>query len=360
MMIYNIVKGADFMLFLPINSLSIGTILPAVIIVLLIIVGLAAFVIFSYVFRSRIKKALKKMKEKKNREIINPVTSIIGSTPERVAELNKELEPFGFAYDPYQDIFYSLMNPWQRSFGYCRLYDEATAPLSMIIDCEPIRFEYNQKKWLIEFWKGQYGMTTGGEVGIYYTNGSELNIPGFFNGTFYHCVKDEDRINMSFILRKNGNLLLTRSGYHWWLTGFKLGELSKPSELTMEIVLDLYDRQMVNAFVEALKKAGYGEDEYLVRGRRVYVNFTKPHTPQPLSRTTFTEFIAMRNNESLINAYNYLTEEYTDTLDKLVIVRNEAPNLYNYILNIGKPKAVYDAYNKIKGFLSDLSTKEKR
>ena len=35
------------------------------------------------------------------------------------------------------DIFYSLNDCWQRDFGYCRLYDEACAPLAMIIDCEP-------------------------------------------------------------------------------------------------------------------------------------------------------------------------------------------------------------------------------
>ena len=72
----------------------------------------------------------------------------------------------------------------------------------MIIDCEPIYFRYKGKKWLIEFWKGQYGMTTGGEVGIYYTTGPDLNIPGLFNGTFYKCVNDEDRIDMSFAFRK--------------------------------------------------------------------------------------------------------------------------------------------------------------
>ena len=50
-------------------------------------------------------------------------------------------------------------------------------------------------------WKGQYGMTTGGEVGSLY-KGPDLNIPGVFNGTFYYCVKDEDMINISFAFRK--------------------------------------------------------------------------------------------------------------------------------------------------------------
>jgi len=298
-------------------------------------------------------------KKRKDQMFVPPVTDIIGSESEQLDELNKELATFGFKYEPYQDIFLSLMYCWQRDFGYCRLYDEATAPFSMIIDCEPIRFEYAGKKWMIEFWKGQYGMTTGGEVGIYYTTGNDLKIKGIFNGTFYYCVNDEDRINMSFALRKNGNLLFTRNGYHWWLTGFKLGEFSDPEELAMDIMLDLYDRAMVSAFVDALKKTGYRENEYSVHGSRVYVHFEKPHSSQPITRTFFTEHFMQLNNESLCRAYARLTEEYTDTLDKLALVRQESPAMYNQILNMGKPKGVYNAYSSIKNYIKEPSTNGK-
>lgn len=313
-------------------------------VVALTVIGIALLVIVSVVFRIRQRK-------KKKHEVVHPVTEVLGNVPERIRELNEEIKPFGFAYEPYQDIFYSLMNPWQRQLGYCRLYDEASAALSMIIDCEPIPFEYAGRRWLIEFWKGQYGMNTGGEVGIYYTTGPNLNIPGVFNGTFYFCPKDDDCINMSFAFRKKGNLLFTRNGYHWWLTGFKLGEFSKPSELSMDITMDLYDRRMANAFIEALKRAGYKEDEYRIQGRRVMVRYDKPHTKQPLTRTAFTDYIMQRNNESFCSSYNYLTSAYTDTIDKLEIVRNENPSMYNRIITIGKPRETFEAYDRIKGYL---------
>ena len=141
----------------------------------LVIFGiLLLLLIISISVRLRIKKKKKKIKEKK---ITPPLTDIIGNKPERIEELNRDLKPFGFAYDYTQDIFYSIMDCWQRNFGYFRLYDEACAAFSMIIDCEPIYFNYNGKKWMIEFWKGQYGMTTGGEVGIYYTSGPILTFP---------------------------------------------------------------------------------------------------------------------------------------------------------------------------------------
>jgi hypothetical protein len=315
-------------------------------IVLLTILGLVLILIAAILLRIGLLE-----KKKSKHEVVRPVTEFLGSSAERLAELNRELKPFGFSYEPYQDIFYSLMYPWQRELGYCRLYDEASVAMSMIIDCEPIRFEYGGRRWLIEFWKGQYGMTTGGEVGIYYTTRPDLNIPGLFNGPFYFCARDEDCINMSFIFKKKGNILFTRSGYHWWLTGFKLGEFSKPSELTMDITLDLYDRKMANAFVDGLKRVGYKPDEYIQEGNRVIVRFAKPHTKQPLTRSALTEFIMQRNNQAFCEAYQYLTEAYPDTLDKLEIVRQEAPSMYNQILRLGKPKAVFEAYNKLKDYL---------
>lgn len=311
-------------------------------ILFLTIIGSVLLLILAFLFTIGLKRKSKK------HEVIPPITDIIGNDPDRIAELNQDLKPFGFAYEPNQDLFYSIMNPWQRELGYCRLYDEASAALSMIIDCEPITFEYNGRKWLVEFWKGQYGMNTGGEIGIYYTTGPLLSIPGIFNGTFYYCVKDEDCINMSYVLRKNGNLLFTRSAYHWWLTGFKLGEFSKPSELSMDIVLDFFDRRMAYSFINALVKVGYKEEEYSVQGSKVYVHFDKPHTPQPVTRTTFTDFIMQRNNESFCNSYLRLTSDYTDTIDKLEVLRKESPGMYDQILNFGKPKAVYEAYNSIK------------
>ena len=316
-----------------------------------ILAGLIIITIATFFFLNKPKK----IKQKANKL----ATKIKNTSADQLQALNKDLKPYGFAYDMYEDIFYSMMECWQRDFGYCRLYDETCAPLSMIIDCEPIRFEYNGIKWLIEFWKGQYGLTSGGEVGIYYTKALDLNIPGIFDGTFYYSVSNEDRINMAFAFRKNDDLLFTRNGYHWWLTGFKLGEFADPAELSMDIVLELYDTNMCDAFVNALKKAGYSSKEYSVSGRIVNINFDKPHTAQPYSRTSFTEYIMKKNNQSLCSAYQNMTEESTDTLDKLEIIKNKAPKMYNDILNVGKSPKIFDSFHNITEFISKSDEKGK-
>ncbi len=128
--------------------------------------------------------------------------------------LDKVIATAGYSYDP-KEIFYSNMDAWQRKLGYCRLYDEAAASLGMIIDCEPIYFTYGGKRWLIEFWKGQYDLTTGCEIGVYTTEGFDLDIPSVFKGPFYHAASNEELLQMSLSLKKNGETLLTRVDKHW-------------------------------------------------------------------------------------------------------------------------------------------------
>ena len=266
-------------------------------------------------------------------------------------ELDKIIEAAGYRYDSEQDIFYSHMNAWQRNFGYCRLYDEACAPLGMIVDSEPFCFDYEGRKWLIEIWKGQYDMTTGCEIGIYNTSGPNLNIPGGFNGTFYHCVDNSERLDMSCVLKKDGKPLFTRNEKHWWLTGFVLGEFSEPEQLTMEVTITLKDRIMCNVFVNELIKAGYSSKEIKIDNNTVSFEFDKPHLPQPVTRTEETDRIIQKKNKLLCDLYKDITKSSVDLIDKINKVKEQNPEIYNKIRDMGKCRKVFEAFNSIKEFL---------
>ena len=264
-----------------------------------------------------------------------------------VEELNDFIRVSGFAYDPVQDIFHSLMYPWQRDFGYCRLYDEASAPISLIIDCEPIYFDYAGKKWLIELWKGQYGMTTGGEIGVYNTSGPEIAIPGLFNGTYYDAPSDEERLRMAFRLRKNGRVVFDRAARHWWLTGFKLAEFSNPSELSMELSITLRDNAMRDAFLDGLYRAGYSENDYDVRGTHVHMLYDETRTSQPLTRVPETDWLTQQKNRLLCEKYLEMTKGYPTTLEKLSAVKRRDPVLFERLFEMAKPRALFADYEKI-------------
>ncbi|HVJ48840.1 DUF4474 domain-containing protein [Desulfitobacterium sp.] len=261
-------------------------------------------------------------------------------------ELDKAIELAGYSYDPAQDIFYSTMDPWQRKVGYCRLFDEVSAPLGMIIDCEPIFFEYRGIKWMISFWKGQYDLVTGCEIGIY-REALELNISKAFTGTFYMPINNDDLLQMSYTLKKNGNPLFTREGKHWWLTGFKLGEFSEPSELVMEIMITLEDVMMRDAFVSGLRDSGYSDSELFIAGKSVRFTFDIPHTLQPMTRTVETDKLIQSKNQLLCDQYQAITRPYNNFPDKVKALEELSPVLYRKVMKIGKTQRFYEMYTSI-------------
>lgn len=248
-------------------------------------------------------------------------------------ELNNDLNKYGFAYDEEQDMFYSTLDAWQRNHGYCKSYDLVSPFINLIFESEPIYFNYDNRRWLIEFWKGQYGMTTGGEVGVYVSD-KEKDKTKNPDLIIYDSVSNDELLPMAFTLKKNDNVLLTRSKAHWWVTGFKLGEFSEPKNLVMDITIKLKDEAMRDAFIEGLKKIGYKDNEIAVYNNSVSLTFDRPRTPQPFTNVGPLIAYAQAANKRNCNIYNKLTKRYTHTLDKLTYIKLRYPTLYSKMLNI--------------------------
>ena len=253
----------------------------------------------------------------------------------------------GFDYDKEQGIFYSTIDAWQYEYGYCRLYDEFATPVSIIFDCDPIYFDYNNKRWLIEFWKGQYGICTGVEVGVY---ASEVTIGKDVidnEDIFYNKITPEEFLDISFVAKKNGKDIFKREDRHWWLTGFILGEFSEPDELSVDIKITLKDDKMRDAFIQGLYYAGYEDEEIQVDGNTVGVNFNKPKTKQPYTSIRALNYMMQRKNESLCNVYNNITKPYKDFNDKLKTVKEKSPFIYKEISSFGRLRWVIGSLYKI-------------
>ncbi|MDL2301193.1 DUF4474 domain-containing protein [Lachnospiraceae bacterium OttesenSCG-928-D06] len=252
---------------------------------------------------------------------------------EKVRQLDKAMDPFGFKYVGKGDLVGSGMNPWQREMGFCRQYDEHAPAMHMIIDSEPIYFNYDKKRWLVELWKGQYGMTTGGEVGIYVNEEADFDIPP--DKIFYECAMDKDRMPMYFRLWKRGRIIMERSECHWWLTGFEVGEYSKKEELSMDVRICFPNEEMRDAFCFGLKRAGYKKDEVCIDGNGVSVRFDRPHTKQP--KVYCKLYLAYVNccNRRKCYIYKKQTKWVTSTLDKITFIGYCFPLLYHLLMKIG-------------------------
>lgn len=211
----------------------------------------------------------------------------------------------GFAYDSKKDIFYSVKNAWQKKFGYSHLYDVGAPLFNIIMDAEPIHFFYDNKNWLITFWKGQYGMVTGAEIGIYYTDQKVVN-----KNTIYKPAEKKDRLDMTFLLYKKDKLIARVSDKHWWLTAFKLGMFSNPRDLSMDINITFKDRLMLESFLSSFRKLNHSKNSYKAIDNTFCFLYKKPHTKAPWTRFWLADTIRQAINHHNINLYN----KYLDDL----------------------------------------------
>lgn len=251
---------------------------------------------------------------------------------EKIRRLDGALAGFGFAYGRGQDCIVDGRNPWQRQMGYCIQYDEAAPAMNIIVDCEPVYFRYGGRNWLLEFWKGQYGCATGAEIGLYYNEGPETENP---ERLFYTCASDGDRLQMQFLLRKEGRTILERRGLHWWLTGFLPGEFSAPAQLTMSSCVAFPDAGMRNAFCRGLLKAGYRAEEIRLGSRSVSFTFGRP---KALRRCRYGRwYCALKSvrNRRLCRRYLRLSRPFETTLDRISFLGFCFPLLYRSLARLG-------------------------
>lgn len=241
-------------------------------------------------------------------------------------ELGLAVYTAGFSYHPDKDIICSTMNNVQRMGGYCKGYDEAAIAINSVIDSEPICFCYDGFEWMIELWKGQYGIETGCEIGIYYREQDKpLSIAEkTVLGKLYSCVPDERMLDLRFTLVKDGQELFTRDWTrHWWLTGFHWGIQTEPEQLEMKVGIRFPDREMQQAFVcQGLECLGYTYVEN--DDCSVEFCFSKPKTPQPTVRDTMRESMQSMNHE-LVNTYNSFRKKFG--------IPSNDPNVISRVIN---------------------------
>ena len=160
---------------------------------------------------------------------------------------NKILVACGFEYDAKQGIYYSHLNPLQRKFGFNFIYDMAAPMAGMFYDTKRIEFIYDNREWMIQIWKGQYGITSGAEIGLY-------NRP-LDRVMQYDCADDEDLIEMQFDFYNQNQLVFSRGPEkHWWLTGFKIFNAGVPILIDLDMTLKFTNITMARAFYNSLKK----------------------------------------------------------------------------------------------------------
>lgn len=207
-----------------------------------------------------------------------------------IKDLLEEYQVLSYQYSYIDDYYYTNdKEAWQYNFGYGALYDIVAPYILLEYDYVRVFFTYEEKDWMIQLWKGQYGLIFyGSEIGIYNKPHSEKADNLF---TFYSCPAEEDWVKMEMTLyhqELDGSYTreFTRPyDIYWWCTGFKDGHLriEEPAdELRMVGRLTLKDKEMAKLFAEGLLECGFEQvdskdkvdsDTFYLKGKDIYLQW---------------------------------------------------------------------------------------
>lgn len=279
----------------------------------------------------------------RRRKIICKIKSLcMGEKCEMLDEL---IAPFGYSYLQKQDIFTSRIDAWQRDFGYCALYDDKAIFLNMDFDCLPVYFNFHNRTWLIEFWKGQYGINTGCEIGVYHAdrilNEKELK------HTLFHSVENNEMPELALTLSGDARNQRTQQppvlarvcGRHWWLTAFRMGCFSRPADLSLRVSVTLQSPEMAEAFLRGLLNAGYNRAE--IQLCRCTVTFTFAHVKHPQKPCWLRRFwirIVQWSNRLWCKVYLRITRPFHLSVDRILYLYYYLPFAFRKMLRLKRFK----------------------
>ncbi len=174
-----------------------------------------------------------------------------------------------YQYSYIDDYYYTNdKEAWQYNFGFGKIYDFVSPYILLEYDYVRVFFAYEGKDWMIQMWKGQYGMIFyGGEIGVY---NRPLSDKELHEWSMYNCPAEEDWLGMEMTLYHQdiqGNYIreFTREyDKYWWCTGFKNGHLRQEEpadELRLEARITFKDEEMRDLFTAGLAECGFGESE---------------------------------------------------------------------------------------------------
>ena len=245
--------------------------------------------------------------------------------------LNELVYPFGYDFHCDCGFFSSTVDAPQRQAGYSRLYDYMAPRFQMVFDSLPVYFDYRGRTWLIEFWKGQYGINTGAEIGIYHAD--HIIPESDYKNAWFSCAENNEMLDCSFRLCRDGDECVCSCGRHWWLTAFLVGSFSKPACLTMESCITFPGREMLAAFVDGLKRAGCSEDCMSVRGLTVCFVFHRDHQKYNCI-TRFWRRFSQWKNKCFCKLYLWVTRPFSCTEDRVLYLYFYLPMAFRKLLRL--------------------------
>lgn len=251
----------------------------------------------------------------------------------RKCSLLEELaEPFGYAFHCCCGFFSSVIDAWQKAAGYTWFYDYMAPRFQMVFDALPVYFDYRGKTWLIEFWKGQYGINTGAEIGIYHAD--RILSEAEYQVAVFQAAKEHEMLSCSLQLYDEDGQYVQISEKHWWLTAFIPGRFSHPSNLCLKSAICFPDEEMLRAFRCGLCQAGYPPEDITVQGLCLSFTFHKPLPEHYGLLTRFFRRLSQCQNYICCRLFVWATRPFVCTQDRVLYLYYCLPFVFRRLMRL--------------------------
>lgn len=251
---------------------------------------------------------------------------------EKCSLLDELAEPFGYAYHCRCGFFSSTVDAWQKDAGYTWLYDYMAPRFQMVFDSLPVYFDYRGRTWLIELWKGQYGINTGAEIGIYHADG--ILSESEYKTALFTAADDHEMLPCTMRLCHKGEDCIRLSERHWWLTAFEPGRFSRPSDLYLEATICFPNTHMLDAFYEGLCRTGYCTENISARGLCICIAFHVPVSQHFGCLTRFHRHLSQFLNHMYCKLYVWVTRPFICTEDRVLFLYFYIPFAFRRLLRL--------------------------
>lgn len=245
------------------------------------------------------------------------------------ADIQHALEPAGFTYDLGTDLISSTLHPWQRSFGYEYLYDLSAPLFNMILHCQPIYFDYEEKTWLIELWKGQYGINIGSEIGVY--RADHLVPKNERKTAHFESISDDELLHLSSTLYLIRRPYFKLDRWHWWLTGFALGTFANPEDMILDASITFPNHTMLNAFIDGLLELNLPLRNMSIHYLTIKIRFDYPRSYNVLDKIPIRRRITQAQNRFNTALFVFFTKPFSSALDRMTYLLHYSPFLFHFL-----------------------------
>ena len=261
------------------------------------------------------------------------ICKIRGMDKEQKCSLVEELaKPYGYVYHCCCGFFSSTVDAWQKAAGYTWLYDYMAPRFQMVFDSLPVYFNYRGRTWLIEFWKGQYGINTGAEIGIYHAD--RLLSESEYKTARFEAAEENEMLPCSLQLHMPDGACVKMSERHWWLTAFVPGFFFRPAELCLQASVCFPNREMLEAFHRGLCRENYPAELMGVQNLCMTISF---HHVRPQRYNLLTRFwrrLSQCMNRFFCRLFVWVTRPFACAEDRILFLYYYLPRCFRRLMRL--------------------------